>query len=156
KNIKACERHLKDLKNKDLKYTFDVRKANRVIKFLELLPDPKTGKILKLAEFQKFIAGSLYGWVDDIGNRRFTKSYRSMRRKNGETILLSGLSLYEMMMGEQPINERLVVLTANSREQATIAYDMVTAQLNAIRGKSAAIKDVTKITESKKEIINTR
>ena len=33
KNIKACERHLKDLKNNDLKYTFDVRKANRVIKF---------------------------------------------------------------------------------------------------------------------------
>ena len=156
KNIKACERHLKDLKNNDLKYTFDVRKANRVIKFLELLPDPKTGKILKLAEFQKFIAGSLYGWVDDIGNRRFTKSYTSMSRKNGKTILISGLSLYEMLMGDEPVNERLVGLTANSREQATIAYDMVTAQLNAIRDKSAAIKDVTKITESKKEIINTR
>lgn len=156
KNIKACERHLKDLKNNDLKYTFDVRKANRVIKFLELLPDPKTGKILKLAEFQKFIAGSLYGWVDDIGNRRFTKSYTSMSRKNGKTILISGLSLYEMLMGDEPVNERLVGLTANSREQATIAYDMVTAQLNAIREKSAAIKDVTKITESKKEIINTR
>src|SRR5699024_10917781 len=46
--------------------------------------------------------------------------------------------------------------TANSREQATIAYAMVRAQLNAMRAKSAAIKDVTKITESKKEIINTR
>src|SRR5699024_7460587 len=34
--------------------------------------------------------------------------------------------------------------------------DMVTAQLNAIREKSAAIKDVTKIKESKKEILNTR
>src|SRR5699024_5999071 len=62
----------------------------------------------------------------------------------------------EMLMGDEPVNERLVGLTANSREQATIAYDMVTAQLNAIRKKSAAIKDVTKITESKKEIINTR
>src|SRR5699024_9473216 len=91
KNIKACKRHLKDRNNKDLNYRFDVEKANRVIKFLELLPDPKTGQLIKLADFQKFIAGSLYGWVDDIGNRRFTKSYTSMARKNGKTILISGL-----------------------------------------------------------------
>ena len=156
KNIKACKRHLKDRNNKDLNYRFDVEKANRVIKFLELLPDPKTGQLIKLADFQKFIAGSLYGWVDDIGNRRFTKSYTSMARKNGKTILISGLSLYEMLMGDEPVNERLVGLTANSREQATIAYDMVTAQLNAIRESSEAIKGITKITESKKEILNTK
>src|SRR5699024_2724872 len=69
-------------------------------------------------------------------------------------ILISGLSLYEMLMGDEPVNERLVGLTANSREQATIAYDMVTAQLNAIRESSEAIKGITKITESKKEILN--
>src|SRR5699024_11053631 len=156
KNIKACKRHLKDRNNKDLNYRFDVEKANRVIKFLELLPDPKTGQLIKLADFQKFIAGSLYGWVDDIGNRRFTKSYTSMARKNGKTILISGRSLYEMLMGDEPVNERLVGLTANSREQATIAYDMVTAQLNAIRESSESIKGITKITESKKEILNTK
>ena len=136
KNVQACERHLRDLNNKDFKYHFDVEEANKVIQFLEMLPDPKTGKAMKLASFQKFIAGSLMGWRSELGNRRFTKGYLSMSRKNGKTILISGLSLYELIMGEEPVNERLVGLTANSREQAGIAYDMTTAQMESVRMQS--------------------
>jgi hypothetical protein len=33
---------------------------------------------------------------------------------------------------------------------------MVTAQLEVLRGSSPAIKDMTKITESKKEVLNTK
>lgn len=154
KNIKACQRHLDDLDNPDFKYTFDVDKANDVINFLEMLPDPKSGDMLGLAEFQKFIVGSLYGWVDENGYRRFTKAYLSMSRKNGKTLLIAGLSLYEMIMGEDPVNERLVGLSANSREQATIAYDMTLAQINSLRNISPSIKKITKVTESMKEISN--
>src|SRR5690625_1973598 len=75
KNIQACERHLKDLNRTNFDYNFDVNRANKVINFIEMLPDPKTGKMLKLASFQKFIVGSKTGWVDELGNRRFTKSY---------------------------------------------------------------------------------
>lgn len=156
KNKQACERHLNDLKRKDFKYHFDVEKANRVIRFMEKLPDPKTGKTMKLAGFQKFIVGSKYGWVDEFGDRRFTKSYVSMARKNGKTILIAGEALYEMLFGKEPVNERLVGLTANSREQAGIAFDMVNAQLSAIREKSKMVKTMTKVTESKKEIMNTK
>lgn len=154
KNVKACQRHLDDLDNPDFKYTFDVDKANDVINFLEMLPDPKSGDMLGLAEFQKFIVGSLYGWVDENGYRRFTKAYLSMSRKNGKTLLIAGLSLYEMIMGEDPVNERLVGLSANSREQATIAYDMTLAQINSLRNISPSIKKITKVTESMKEISN--
>lgn len=154
KNIQACERHLRDLNNKDFKYHFDVEEANKIIRFLEMLPDPKTGKAMKLASFQKFIAGSLMGWKTELGNRRFTKGYLSMARKNGKTLLISGLSLYEMLLGDEPVNERLVGLSANSREQAGIAYDMTKAQMETIRMQSARMKEVTKITDSKKEIIN--
>lgn len=154
KNIQSCERHLRDLELKVTNYHFDVDKANHVINFLEMLPDPKTMKIMKLAGFQAFICGSIYGWINSDGDRRFTKAYISMARKNGKTIAISGLALYEMILGDEPANERLIGLTANSREQAGIAYEMCTAQLNALRGKSKAIKDVTKITESKKEIFN--
>lgn len=156
KNIQACERHLRDLNNKAFKYHFDVQKANKAIKFISMLPDPKTGKKMPLASFQRFIVGNLTGWEDDLGNRRFTKGYISLSRKNGKTILVSGLSLYEHLLGKEPVKERLVGLSANSREQASIAYDMVTAQLEVLRGSSPAIKDTTKITESKKEILNTR
>ncbi|MDW4281925.1 terminase large subunit [Staphylococcus saprophyticus] len=155
KNIKACQRHLDDLNNSNLGYHFDVNKANHVIQFLEMLPDPKTGEQMKLAKFQKFIAGSLYGWINDEGYRRFTKAYLSMSRKNGKTLIIAGLSLYELIMGDDPINERLVGLSANSREQATIAYDMTMAQIQSLRAISPKIKGMSKITESKKEVLNT-
>ena len=86
KNIKACQRHLDDLENPNLGYHFDVKRANHVIQFLEMLPDPKSGKQMKLAKFQKFIAGSLYGWINDENYRRFTKAYLSMSRKNGKVL----------------------------------------------------------------------
>ena len=155
KNVKVCQRHLDDLNNKDLPYDFYVDKANHVIKFLEMLPDPKSGKKMELAGFQKFIVGSLYGWQDSEGYKRFTKAYISMSRKNGKTIAVSGLALYEMLMGDDPVNERLVGLSANSRDQAGIAYDMTYAQLSAIRRISPKMKQLTKITPSAKEILNT-
>ena len=155
KNVKVCQRHLDDLNNKDLPYHFDVKKANHVMKFLEMLPDPKTGKKMELAGFQKFIVGSLYGWQDSEGYKRFTKAYISMSRKNGKTIAVSGLALYEMLMGDDPVNERLIGLSANSRDQAGIAYDMTYAQLSAIRRVSPKMKQLTKITPSAKEILNT-
>lgn len=155
KNIKTCKRHIDDMNNKALNYHFDVDRANHVINFLEMLPDPKSGKALGLAGFQKFIAGSLYGWVSEEGYRRFTKAYLSMSRKNGKTLLIAGLSLYELIMGDEPTNERLIGLSANSREQAGIAFDMTKAQIESIRVKSKAIKGITKITDSRKEIFNT-
>ena len=155
KNVKVCQRHLDDLENESLPYKFYVDKANHVIKFLEMLPDPKTSKKMELAGFQKFIVGSLYGWQDSEGYKRFTKAYISMSRKNGKTIAVSGLALYEMLMGDDPVNERLVGLSANSRDQAGIAYDMTYAQLSAIRRISPKMKQLTKITPSAKEILNT-
>lgn len=154
KNIQACKRHLKDLNTDNFKYKFDVEESEKVIKFLEMLPDPKSGKPMKLAGFQKFIAGSLMGWKDHLGNRRFTKGYISMSRKNGKTLLISGLSLYELLIGKEPANERLIGLSANSREQASIAYDMTISQVESVRMKSPKVKQLTKITESKKEISN--
>lgn len=154
KNIKACKRHLRDIQNPNFDYHFDVERANDIINFLEMLPDPKSGKPMTLAGFQKFIAGSLMGWIDYNGDRRFTKAYLSMSRKNGKTLLIAGLSLYELIMGDAPEFERLVGLSANSREQAGIAYEMTTAQLESIRAQSEKMEKVTKIRESRKEVLN--
>lgn len=150
KNVKVCQRHLDDLNNKDLPYHFDVKRANHVIKFLEMLPDPKSGKKMELAGFQKFIVGSLNGWFNDEGNKRFTKAYISLARKNGKTLINASLALYELLMGDDPVNERLIGLSANSRDQASIAYDMTYAQLSAVRRISPKIKKLTKITPSAK------
>lgn len=152
---KQCERHLQDLKEIE-GYTFYPDKANKVIKFIEMLPDIKTGEPIRLAEFQKFIVGSLYGWRDDVGNKRFSKAYISMARKNGKSILVAGIALYEFLFGRNPKLGRQIYCTANAKEQAKIVWTMVKTQLENVRKKSAAIQSITKITDSKNEILNTR
>ncbi|EGQ3151763.1 terminase large subunit [Staphylococcus pseudintermedius] len=155
KNIQACERHLRDMNLRTLKYHFDVDKANKVIKFMEMLPVPKTMQQMELKQFQCFIVGSLFGWVDDLGNRRFTKAYISMSRKNGKTLLLSGIALYEFLLGQEPKYERTIGIVSNTQKQATLAWQDAHTQLKALRKKSAKIKSMTKITPSVYELTNT-
>ena len=55
KVIKACQRHLDDLKNisnSDFEFDYFPEKAQNTIDFLEILPDVKTGKTYPLARFQ--------------------------------------------------------------------------------------------------------
>lgn len=152
---KQCERHLKDMKGLE-GYTFDPDKANKVIKFIEMLPDIKTGERIRLADFQKFIVGSLYGWRDELGNRRFNKDYISMARKNGKSILVAGIALYEFLFGRNPKLGRQIYCTANAKDQAKIVWTMVRKQLEKLRAASNAIKSISKITESKNEILNVK
>lgn len=86
---KECERHLRFLNDRE-DYYFDVQESNRVIKFLEMLPNPTTGETMELEDFQRFIVGSIMGWKTKEGNRRFTKAYVSMSRKNGKSLVISG------------------------------------------------------------------
>lgn len=152
---KQCERHLKDMKELE-DYTFYPDKANKVIKFIEMLPDIKTGERIRLADFQKFIVGSLYGWRDELGNRRFSKAYISMARKNGKSILVAGIALYEFLFGRNPKLGRQIYCTANAKDQAKIVWTMVRKQLEKLRVASDAVKNISKITESKNEILNIR
>ena len=151
---KECERHLKFL-NESEEYYFDVKESNRVIEFLEMLPNPSTRELMELEDFQRFIVGSIMAWksVED-NSRRFKKAYVSMARKNGKSILISGLGLYDFIYGTNPKNERLITSSAQSREQASITWNMMRTQLEAIMEKSDKIKARVKIIPSKNEIIN--
>ncbi|MEP9852117.1 terminase TerL endonuclease subunit [Staphylococcus aureus] len=154
KNIQACERHLRDLNLKVTKYHFDVEKANKVIRFIEELPVPKTMKRMELKQFQCFIIGSLFGWVDDLGNRRFTKGYISMARKNGKTLLLAGIAMHDLLLGNEPKFERTVGVVSNTQKQATLAWGDAQIQLESLRKVSDRIKSMTKITPSTYELKN--
>lgn len=154
KNVASAERHLKDMNLKVFKYHFDVEKANRVIKFIELLPVPKTMKQMELKEFQCFIIGSLFGWVDDFGNRRFTKAYISMARKNGKTLLLAGIAMHDLLLGKEPKFERTIGVVSNTQKQATLAWGDARTQLEAMRKVSPKTKQITKITPSINELRN--
>ena len=147
KVIQACQRHLKDLE-RDFDYIYLPERAEKAIKFMELLPDISTGKPAKMAEFQKFIIYSLYGWYrkDNTDLRRFNKAMVSMARKNGKSYLISGLAIYEFLAGKHPKQNRQIYCTAQSREQASIVFNMVVQRLDGLLSKSEAIrKDVRKV-----------
>lgn len=156
KNIQAAKRHIRDMNLKVTKYHFDVERAEKVISFIELLPVPKTMKAMKLKKFQCFIIGSLFGWVDDFGNRRFTKAYISMSRKNGKTLLLAGIAMHDLLLGTEPKYERTIAVVSNTQRQATKAWNDAHIQLQAIRAKSKKVEETTKITKSIYELINTK
>ncbi|HES4230270.1 TPA: terminase large subunit, partial [Streptococcus pyogenes] len=150
KVFKACLRHLNDLKKIDgdnFKFIYLPEKAADPINFIEILPDVKTGKPYPLAMFQKFIIGNLYGWrkKTDHSLRRFRKAMISVARKNGKTILIAGILLYEFLFGHNPSMSRQLFCTANDRTQAKIAWDMAKKQLSSLRAKDADVRKATKI-----------
>lgn len=146
KNIKACQRHLDMIENPPANYEWRPDRAETVIKFLELLPDPKTGQPMPLMLFQKFIIGSLYGWVHvETGRKMFKKAYISTARKQGKSILISGLGIYETLFGNSPKHGREVYISSLTYKQANVIFSMMKSQLNNIREKSKFIKNSTRI-----------
>ncbi|MBP3038072.1 terminase large subunit [Bacillaceae bacterium Marseille-Q3522] len=127
KNIKACRRHLNDLKRQgteDFPWVFDGDKAHRPIKFIERYCKPSKGdyKRLVLQPWQHFVIGSLYGWVHkDTGVRRFREGLIFIGRKNGKTTMISGLSIYSVSKDHEP-GARVYVL-ANTKQQAGELFD---------------------------------
>lgn len=149
KVYKACMRHLKDLlkiSKASWKYVYDPEEAKKAIEFLEMLPDVKTGKTYPLANFQRFIIGNIYGWrhKKDKALRRFKRAFISVARKNGKTILIAGIVLYEFLFGKNPAMSRQIFCTANAKDQAKIAFEMARKQLDALRAKFPEIRKATK------------
>lgn len=131
----AIKRSEKDFERENWNWVFKKELAQKVINFMELLPEPKTRKPQPLADFQKFIIGSLYGWVDRDNNdiKRFTNAFISMARKNGKSLLISGIIIYEFLFGRDPANHRQLYCAANDRKQAGIVFEMVKERLEALR-----------------------
>ena len=147
KVYKACKRHMRDLENiPNSDYDYFPEMAQNPIDFIEILPDVKTGKPYPLAEFQKFIIASLYGWrrKSDRTIRRFRKAMISLARKNGKTILVAGILLYEFLFGRNPAMSRQLFCTANDKTQAKIAFEMARKQLDALRAQDEDVRKATK------------
>jgi phage terminase large subunit-like protein len=99
----ACKRHLTDLeksKKKDYPYRFDVKKAEKVCRFVELLPHTKgewarEKQRLKLEAWQCFKTVCLFGWVRKHDNlRRFRRALIFEPRKNAKSTWAAAIGLY--------------------------------------------------------------
>lgn len=119
----ACQRQVDDLQ-RDFKYKFDRDKANRVCRFIELLPHIKgelAGQRIKLEGWQIFILTTMFGWVDDEGHRRYKTGYLEVARKNAKSTLSSGVALYMLSMDNEGGAE--VYSAATTRDQARIVFE---------------------------------
>lgn len=104
----ACQRFINDLEKQEkakYPYYFDVSSADHVCEFIELLPHTKgpwaaKKQRLTLEPWQTFILCNLFGWLDKkTKQRRFRKAYIQVARKNGKSILVSGVGVY-MLVGD--------------------------------------------------------
>lgn len=122
----ACKRQIEDLKRwkaKGSAYRFDTARANKVCRFIELLPHikgPKAGELIVLEPWQVFILTTVYGWIKADGTRRFRRVYIEVPRGNGKSALSSGVGLYMLCADAEGGAE--VYSFATTRDQAKIVF----------------------------------
>jgi phage terminase large subunit-like protein len=125
----ACDRQLKDLARTDWQYRFDSRLANRACAFIERCPHIKgrqfAGKRLILEPWQVFIVTTVFGWVNEHGNRRFRRVYLELPKGSGKSALTSAIALYMLVLDGEPGAE--IYSAATTRDQAKIVFGVAQA-----------------------------
>jgi phage terminase large subunit-like protein len=118
----ACERHLRDLKRKDI--VWDLAKAKRAIGFfadvLRLNGGDFEGRPFLLQPWQAFIVGSLFGWYALDGTRRFRVAYVEIGKGNGKSPLAAGIGHYMLEADGEARAE--VYAAASKKDQAMILF----------------------------------
>ena len=121
---KQFEKLIFDLENPG-KYHFDLDKANRPIEFVERFCKHSKGKwagkpvILDL--WQKAILQSIFGFVNENGDRKYRELLIVVARKNGKSTLLSAIALY-MLFGDHEGGAQICCV-ASKKEQAKIVFN---------------------------------
>lgn len=121
----ACQRHLDDLETAHLRgIRFDTAAAAFALEKLEIFRHSKGewgGKQIVLSDWEKFIAGSLFGWKNKDGTRRYRVAYIEVPRKNGKSTFLALLCNFMLYFDGEWGAE--IYTAATKREQARIVFD---------------------------------
>ena len=143
--VQRFKRDLERSKTDDFPYYFDVERANKSLKFIELLPGTD-GKEIKMLMFQKWVISELDGWREKTtNNRRFNRSFISMSRKNGKTYLVSGMGSNSLLMETEPAQGRQVLFVSNALKQAKLGYNMMSNGLKNVTKQSKYMRQRLKI-----------
>ncbi len=104
-------------------YTFDAKKANKAITFIENFCHHSEGRndLLKLELWQKAVVSAIFGIVDENGYRQFREVFIVVARKNGKTLFASAIIAYMAYLdGEYGAK---IYCLAPKLEQADLVYD---------------------------------
>lgn len=120
------ERLVDDIHHPKDGYIFDQARAERPIAFIERFCKHSkgewAGQPLRLELFQKAFISALFGFVDaKTGYRKYQETLFYVARKNGKSVMLSGLALY-MLIADQEAGAE-VYSVASKKDQAKIIYE---------------------------------
>lgn len=98
----AAQRHLDDLRGGHARgLSWDLERANRAIRFfpscLMITEGEKEGDPFTLLDWHVFVVGSIYGWRDINGLRRFRFIWMETGKGQAKSPLMAGIGLYEII-----------------------------------------------------------
>lgn len=120
----ACQRHLDDVLSGHLRgLVWDLKRAQLEIDFFEevlhLNGGEFEGKLFKLMPWQAFIVGSLGGWRNLEGFRRFTVAYVETGKGSGKSPLAAGIGI-RGLTGKRQRAE--IYSAATKKDQAMVLF----------------------------------
>lgn len=105
-------------------YFYSPARANHVIEFFENYCHHSKGKfggkLVELEIWEKALLAAVFGFIDVEGNRQYRKCGLIVGKKNGKSLLASGVGLYMQMADGEPGPE--VYAVATKRDQAKIIW----------------------------------
>lgn len=105
-------------------YFYSHARANHVLEFFENYCHHSKGKfggrLVELELWEKALLAALFGFVDIEGNRQFRKCLLIVGKKNGKSLLASGIGLYMQLADGESGPE--VYAVATKKDQAKIIW----------------------------------
>lgn len=121
----ACTRHLDDLVHAiERGYTFSYARAQHAFDFFSKILRLNAGEFeglpFELQSWQAFILGSIFGWIDADGYRRFRTAFIEAGKGSGKSPMAAGIGLY-LMVGDKEARAEIYA-AASKKDQAMILY----------------------------------
>ncbi len=130
----AAFRHIQDLVRSETDDSFDyhynVREANRILKFASVFPDVDTGEPMPLMPWEKFALTMLVGWRDHLVNKRFTTAILSVARGQGKTYLMAILMAYDFMIESIGLSNQDYLVASINWKQTGKLFGYIGTALN--------------------------
>ncbi|WP_423372955.1 terminase large subunit domain-containing protein, partial [Melissococcus plutonius] len=125
----ACLRHLRDLQHslddESFKYNYNLKAVQSILSFAAICPNVDTQEPTKLMPWQEFILCQMFGWRDELGNKRFSRVLLSVARGQGKTYLCAIISCYSYLVECSNLSNQDLMVASNITEQAQKLYGYV-------------------------------
>lgn len=130
----AAFRHVQDLVRAEtddsFEYHYNVKKANKILRFASVFPDVDTGEPMPLMPWEKFALTMLVGWRDHLGNKRFTTAILSVARGQGKTYLMAILMSYDFMIESLGLSNQDYLVASINWKQTSKLFGYIGTALN--------------------------